>query len=45
MDFPSIAEQTEPPYISTGHLPEPELVQKRVSDAHRRFALRAVRQG
>jgi glutaminase len=45
MDFPSIAEQTEPPYISTGHLPEPELVRKRVSDAHRRFALRAVRQG
>ena len=37
MDFPSIAEQTERPYISTGHLPEPELVQKLVSDAHRRF--------
>ena len=37
MDFPSTAEQTERPYISTGHLPEPETVQKLVSDAHRRF--------
>ncbi|MCA6116607.1 glutaminase A [Bradyrhizobium sp. WSM 1738] len=37
MDFPSIAEQAERPYISTGHLPEPEMVQKLVSDAHRRF--------
>jgi len=24
MDFPSIAGQSERPYISTGHLPEPE---------------------
>jgi len=37
MDFPSIAERTERPYISTGHLPEPEMVQRLVSDAHRRF--------
>ena len=37
MDFPSIAEQAERPYISTGHLPEPEMVQKLVSEAHRRF--------
>jgi glutaminase len=37
MDSPSIAQQTEHPYISTGHLPEPETVQKLVSDAHRRF--------
>ena len=37
MDFPSIAEQTERPYISTGHLPEPETVQRLVSDAHARF--------
>ena len=37
MDLPSIAEQTERPYISTGHLPEPEMVQRLVSDAHRRF--------
>jgi glutaminase len=37
MDFPSIAEQSERPYISTGHLPEPEMVQKLVLDAHRRF--------
>jgi glutaminase len=37
MDFPSIAEQTDRPYISTGHLPEPEMVQRLVSDAHRRF--------
>jgi glutaminase len=35
--MPSIAEQTERSYISTGHLPEPETVQKLVSDAHRRF--------
>src|SRR3981189_1994803 len=37
MDFPSLAEQTERPYVSTGHLPEAETVQKLVSDAHRRF--------
>ena len=37
MDLPSIAEQTERPYVSTGHLPEAETVQKLVSDAHRRF--------
>jgi hypothetical protein len=34
MDFPSIAEQAERPYISTGHLPEPDIVQRLVSDAH-----------
>jgi len=38
MDFPSIAEQAERPYISTGHLPEPETVQRLMSDARRRFA-------
>jgi hypothetical protein len=38
MDLPSIAEQAERPYISTGHLPEPEAAQKLISDAHRRFA-------
>jgi glutaminase len=37
MDSPSIAEQAGRPYISTGHLPEAETVQKLVSDAHRRF--------
>jgi glutaminase len=37
MDSPSISEQTERPYISTGHLPEPEMVQKLVADAHLRF--------
>lgn len=37
MDLPSIAEQTERPYVSTGHLPEAETVRKLVSDAHRRF--------
>jgi glutaminase len=37
VDLPSIAEQTERPYVSTGHLPEAETVQKLVSDAHRRF--------
>jgi len=37
MDLPSIAEQTERPYVSTGHLPEAETVQKLVSDAHLRF--------
>jgi glutaminase len=37
MDFPSIAEQSDRPYILTGHLPEPEMVQSLVSDAHRQF--------
>jgi hypothetical protein len=37
MDLPSIAEQAERPYVSTGHLPAAETVQKLVSDAHRRF--------
>jgi glutaminase len=38
MNLPSVAERTERPYISTGHLPEPETVQTLVSDAQRRFA-------
>jgi glutaminase len=37
MDLPSIAEQAERPYVSTGHLPEAETVRTLVSDAHRRF--------
>ena len=37
MDSPSISEQAERPYISTGHLPEPEMVQRPVDDAHKRF--------
>jgi glutaminase len=37
MGSPSVAEQIERPYISTGRLPEAETVQKLVSDAHRRF--------
>ena len=37
MDSPSITEQAERPYVSTGHLPEPEMVQGLVSDAHARF--------
>ena len=37
MGWPSISEQAERPYVSTGHLPEPELVQRLVSDVHRRF--------
>src|SRR4030095_6966264 len=37
MDFPSIAEQTDRPYISTGHLPEPEMVQRLAAEAQRRF--------
>ena len=37
MDSPSITEQAERPYISTGHLPEPETVQQLVSEARRRF--------
>jgi glutaminase len=37
MDLPSGAAQPEQPYISTGHLPEPETVQKLVSKAHKRF--------
>ncbi|QOZ33835.1 glutaminase A [Bradyrhizobium sp. CCBAU 53421] len=34
---PSIAEQAERPFISTGHLPDPEMVQELVSQAHLRF--------
>jgi hypothetical protein len=37
MDSPSITEQAERLYISTGHPPNPETVQELVSDAHRRF--------
>jgi glutaminase len=37
MDLPSIAKPAERPYVSTGHLPEAETVQKLVSDAHLRF--------
>jgi len=37
MDSPSIAEQAERPYISTGHLPGPETVQQLVSEARQRF--------
>ena len=37
MGLPSIAEQREPPFVSTGHLPEPEIVQNLVFDAHLRF--------
>ena len=37
MDPPSITERAERPYISTGHLPDPDTVQELVSDAHRRF--------
>jgi glutaminase len=31
------ADQAETPYISTGHLPDPEMVQRLVSEAHTRF--------
>ena len=37
MDSPSITAQAERPYISTGHLPESEMVQELVSEAQRRF--------
>jgi hypothetical protein len=39
MDLPSGAGQGERPYVSTGHLPEPEpeTVQSLLSDAHGRF--------
>ena len=37
MDSPSITEQTERPYVSTGHLPEPETVQQLVFEAQQRF--------
>src|SRR5215470_3152711 len=33
----SITDRSEEAYISTGHLPEPELVQRLVSEAHARF--------
>jgi glutaminase len=36
MDSPAVAEPTERPYISVGHLPEAETAQKSVSDARRR---------
>ena len=37
MDSPSITAQAERPYVSTGHLPEAEMVQELVSEAQRRF--------
>jgi glutaminase len=37
MDLPSGTNELERPYISTGHLPEPEMVQTLVSEAHSRF--------
>src|SRR5262245_65875767 len=38
MDSPlTILEQAHWPYISTGHLPEPEMVENLVADAHARF--------
>jgi glutaminase len=37
MDSPSISEQAERPYISTGRLPGPETVQQLVSEARQRF--------
>lgn len=36
MDLPSVAEE-ERPYVSTGHLPGHEHVQRLVDDAHKRF--------
>jgi hypothetical protein len=33
----SIADSSEQPYVSTGHLPEPERVQRLVTEAHARF--------
>jgi glutaminase len=38
MDLPSGTRELERPYISTGHLPEPEMVQTLVSEAHSRFS-------
>jgi glutaminase len=43
MDLPSGTKELERPYISTGHLPEPEMVQTLVSEAHSRF--RSLRDG
>jgi hypothetical protein len=37
MDHPSGTTELERSYISTGHLPEPEMVQKLVSDSDSRF--------
>src|SRR5262245_44640350 len=37
MGLPSIAEHREPPFVSTGHLPDPDIVQSLVFDAHLRF--------
>jgi glutaminase len=38
MDLPSGTRELGRPYISTGHLPEPEMVQTLVSEAHSRFS-------
>ena len=37
MDLPSGTNELERPYISTGHLPEREMVQTLMSDAHSCF--------
>src|SRR5690349_2764596 len=37
MGLPSIVQQREPPFVSTGHLPKPDIVQRLVFDAHLRF--------
>jgi len=41
MTLSSVADVLERPYVSTGHLPEPEAVQLLVEDAHRRFKANA----
>jgi glutaminase len=37
MALQSVLDEVERPYVSTGHLPRPEVVQALVEDAHRRF--------
>jgi len=37
MDLPSLTDVAAAPYVSTGHLPQQEVVQALVGDAHRRF--------
>ncbi|WP_407160230.1 hypothetical protein [Bradyrhizobium sp. STM 3557] len=44
MGLPSIAEQREPPFVSTAHPPEPDIAQRLVFDAHLRFKANQDRQ-
>lgn len=40
MDLPSVAQETERPCLSTGHLPAPEVVRKYLTDACQHLQIR-----